>query len=51
MAWSLFQQPREAWYRAGDVETGQRDFFVQDPDGYLLLIGQSLGTRPARGPA
>jgi hypothetical protein len=24
---------------------------VQDPDGYLLLIGQGLGTRPARGPA
>lgn len=51
MAWPLYQQPREAWYRAGDVETGQRDFFVQDPDGYLLLIGQSLGTRPARHPA
>jgi catechol 2,3-dioxygenase-like lactoylglutathione lyase family enzyme len=51
IGWKLFQQPREAWYRAGDVESGQRDFFVQDPDGYLLLIGQSLGTRPARGPA
>jgi hypothetical protein len=34
--WPLFRQPNEAWYRTGDREGGQREFLVQDPDGYLL---------------
>ena len=35
----------EAWYRAGDVELGNRQFIVQDPDGYLLRFFQDLGER------
>lgn len=45
--WALFEQPSEVWYRTGDRETGQREFLVQDPDGYLLRFAESLGTRAA----
>ena len=44
--WPLFQQPREDWYPAGNIETGNRQFLVQDPDGYLLRFAEDLGTRP-----
>jgi lactoylglutathione lyase len=37
----------ERWYRRGDVLLGQRQFVVQDPDGYLLRFCQDLGSRPA----
>jgi catechol 2,3-dioxygenase-like lactoylglutathione lyase family enzyme len=40
--------PEEKWYRAGDVETGVRQFAVADPDGYLIRLRQSLGQRPAK---
>jgi len=45
--WPLYEPVREAWYRVGDHETGQRQFFVQDPDGYLLMIATDVGKRPA----
>ena len=44
--WPLFQPPGDVWYRAGEGEAGQREFLVQDPDGYLLRFAQRLGTRP-----
>jgi catechol 2,3-dioxygenase-like lactoylglutathione lyase family enzyme len=44
--WPLFRQPNDAWYRTGDREGGQREFLVQDPDGYLLRFAQDIGTRP-----
>ena len=44
---ALFAEPETAWYRAGDIERGQTEFLVQDPDGYLLRFGQFLGERPA----
>tara|TARA_R110002110_G_scaffold63065_2_gene175576 strand:- start:5856 stop:6305 length:450 start_codon:yes stop_codon:yes gene_type:complete len=44
--WPLHSGPREVWRRHGDREGGQREFFVQDPDGYLLMIAQMLGQRP-----
>lgn len=37
----------ERWYRRDSVLLGQRQFVVQDPDGYLLRFCQDLGTRPA----
>jgi catechol 2,3-dioxygenase-like lactoylglutathione lyase family enzyme len=46
--WPLYLPPRERWYRAGDQETGQRQFLVQDPDGYLLRFAESLGQRPVQ---
>lgn len=37
----------EAWYRAGGIEHGQREFFVSDPDGYLFRFFEYIGERPA----
>lgn len=45
-AWPLHAGPREVWRRHGDREGGQREFFVQDPDGYLLMIAQTIEHRP-----
>ncbi|KOY11321.1 glyoxalase [Bradyrhizobium sp. CCBAU 21362] len=43
--WPLYEQPNEVWYRVGDLEVGQREFLVQDPDGYLMRFVERLGTR------
>ena len=45
VGWPLFREPNLAWYRAGDQESGQTEFLVQDPDGYLLRFAQDLGMR------
>ena len=37
---------REKWRDWGDRLGGQREFLVQDPDGYLVMISQKLGERP-----
>jgi catechol 2,3-dioxygenase-like lactoylglutathione lyase family enzyme len=42
---ALFRPMAENWYRENDTEHGQREFLVQDPDGYLLRFTQSLGMR------
>lgn len=34
------------WYREGEILHGERNFLVQDPDGYLLRFAQRLGTKP-----
>jgi len=40
--------PLEArWYRVGASETGNEQFVVCDPDGYLLRLFTSLGSRIA----
>lgn len=44
--WLLYEQPNDAWYRVGEREQGQREFLVQDPDGYLIRFAELLGTRP-----
>ena len=41
----LFADMEEKWYRANDEELGNRQFWVQDPDGYLLRFFQDLGAR------
>lgn len=41
----LFVPPEEKWYRVGDYESGNRQFLVQDPDGYLLRFTEDLGQR------
>jgi catechol 2,3-dioxygenase-like lactoylglutathione lyase family enzyme len=47
----LFRNCRDTWYRADTVETGQREFIVQDPDGYLVRLVERLGERPVRAAA
>jgi catechol 2,3-dioxygenase-like lactoylglutathione lyase family enzyme len=42
----LFRQPAEVWYPVGEMLAGQREFLLQDPDGYLLRFVQYLGERP-----
>lgn len=41
----LFLEPEEKWYRKNDHEVGNRQFLVQDPDGYLLRFFEDLGSR------
>ena len=36
----------ERWYRQGEIERGNRQFVVADPDGYLLRFFEDMGTRP-----
>ncbi len=42
---SLFVELEEKWYRKDDVEVGNKQFLVQDPDGYLLRFFEDLGSR------
>ena|SRR5579872_6931137 len=35
------------WYRANDIELGNQQFIVLDPDGYMLRFFQNLGERKA----
>ncbi len=35
----------ERWYRHDDMELGQRQFVVADPDGYLLRFIKGIGRR------
>ncbi|MDN3672998.1 VOC family protein [Flavobacterium branchiarum] len=44
--WSLFIPVEVRWYAVNDVEFGQRQFLVKDPDGYLLRLIKDLGERP-----
>lgn len=45
----LFRAPKESWYKGEDVEFGQIEFLVQDPDGYLLRFIQDIGERKLDG--
>ena len=37
---------KDVWREADDMLTGQREFYMQDPDGYLLRFCQPLGDKP-----
>jgi len=41
----LKMEPKEAWYRRGEVLVGERQILVMDPDGYLLRFQQYLGVK------
>ena len=43
---AFFVSPREKWRDWGNCLGGQREFLVQDPDGYLVMVVQRIGTRP-----
>lgn len=43
---ALYLELEDAWYRRDHVLLGNRQFLVQDPDGYLLRFFQDLGERP-----
>lgn len=44
--WPISTELEEVWYRANDIESGNNQFCVNDPDGYLLRFFESLGERP-----
>ncbi|MDR7193441.1 bleomycin resistance protein [Luteimonas terrae] len=45
---TIFGEVKDTWYSvAPDTQKGQREFLVQDPDGYLLRFAQHLGSRGA----
>lgn len=46
---ALFRPVEERWYRMDAVEGGNRQFLVQDPDGYLLRFFEDMGERPVGG--
>ena len=39
----MFNDMEEAWYRAGDTYVGQKQFVIQDPDGFLLRFAEDFG--------
>lgn len=41
----LFQNPEDNWYRKDKELLGNREFLVQDPDGYLLRFFEDLGSK------
>ena len=45
--WPVFLELEDRWYRHDELEFGNRQFVIQDPDGYLLRFFQDLGSRPA----
>jgi hypothetical protein len=41
-----FREIQDTWYAVSkQAEEGQREFLVQDPDGYLMRFAQYLGRR------
>jgi catechol 2,3-dioxygenase-like lactoylglutathione lyase family enzyme len=47
--WPIFRSIEEKWYRINATEAGNRQFLIQDPDGYLLRLFEDLGTRSVVG--
>jgi catechol 2,3-dioxygenase-like lactoylglutathione lyase family enzyme len=43
----LFRPLEDAWYRVNDRYLGNRQFLVQDPDGYLLRFFEDLAETDA----
>jgi hypothetical protein len=44
---AMFRPLEDAWYRTGKTYSGNRQFLVQDPGGYLLRFFEDIGTSAA----
>lgn len=44
--YDVFLPLEKKWYRCGDVMSGNYQFIVCDPDGYMLRFFEDLGDRP-----
>ena len=44
--WPIYSPLRDIWRETGNVQSGQRELFLLDPDGYLLMLNEDLGVRP-----
>jgi lactoylglutathione lyase len=38
-------EPKDYWFRQGNTMIGMRGFLVMDPDGYLLMFNEDIGTK------
>ncbi len=45
----FYRDSKDVWRKTGDVQSGQREFLIQDFDGYLLRFIQHLGERELEG--
>lgn len=43
--YKIMVELEENWYRQDDKYLGNKEFLVQDPDGYLLRFSEDLGSR------
>lgn len=43
--WPIVIELEERWYRKDELELGNRQFVVADPDGFLLRFFEDLGSR------
>ena len=43
--YKIAYEVEENWYRQGDKLLGNKEFLVQDPDGYLLRFSEDLGEK------
>jgi catechol 2,3-dioxygenase-like lactoylglutathione lyase family enzyme len=43
IGYPFYREIQDIWYNTGTVMSGQREFLIQDPDGYLLRFAQFLG--------
>ncbi|MDR1949360.1 MAG: hypothetical protein LBQ38_08210, partial [Spirochaetaceae bacterium] len=41
----LFMEIEENWYKVNNKKIGNKEFLVQDPDGYLLRFSEDMGER------
>lgn len=41
----FYEEVQENWYRIDSTEYGNREFLIQDPDGYLLRFVEFIGRR------
>lgn len=42
---ALYSPLQEVWYKSGNTKIGNKEFIVQDPDGYMLRFCEDLGER------
>src|SRR5919199_2726337 len=45
--WRVVLELEDRWYRRDERALGNRQFVIEDPEGYLLRFFQDLGSRPA----
>jgi catechol 2,3-dioxygenase-like lactoylglutathione lyase family enzyme len=43
--YSFVRSLKDDWYPKDDIYVGNRQFIIQDPDGYLLRFAEDLGTK------
>ncbi len=46
--WPLLLELEDKWYRQDQLMRGNRQFVLQDPDGYVLRFFHDLGSRVTR---